>query len=126
MTTAPFVFFDLRTADASAVRRFYTELFGWKIVDVPSGAGTAPMFVADDGPWGGLTQLAENDERKPQWIPYAPVADLDEAVRRATALGATLVRGRMDLPQGSLALITDPTGALVTLWQASETPASAR
>ena len=57
MATAPFVFFDLRTADASAVRRFYTELFGWKIVDVPSGAGTAPMFVTDDGPLRHILQL---------------------------------------------------------------------
>ena len=61
-----------------------------------------------------------------RWVQQVvAVEDPDPGVR-ATALGATLVRGRMDLPQGSLALITDPTGALVTLWQASEAPASAR
>src|SRR2546429_316428 len=56
----------------------------------------------------------------------ASSAGMVDADRGATARGALVVGGRVVLPQGSLALITDPTGALVTLWQASEAPASAR
>ncbi len=114
----PFVFLDLRTSDAARSRRFYTELFDWTIVDVPAGQTTMPMFTGADGPWGGLTALAADDDRRAQWIPYAPVANLDAAVARATQLGATVVRARVELPQGAVAVIDDPTGATLALWEA--------
>ena len=115
--TPPFVFMDLRTADLEASRRFYTELFGWTVADVPAGPATVPMFVDGDGPWGGLTQLAEGDTRQPQWIPYAPVTGLEDAAKRAMELGATIVRPRVDFPAGSVIVIQDPEGATIALWE---------
>lgn len=113
----PFVFMDLRTTDQDRTRHFYGELFGWTLTDSPGGA----MFAREDGsPWGAVTQLAEQDARRPQWIPYASVDDLDDAVRRAVALGGTVVRERLDLPQGSVAVIDDPSGATMALWQSAE------
>ncbi|GHG48309.1 MULTISPECIES: VOC family protein [Amycolatopsis] len=114
----PFVFFDIRTSDVDTVRKFYTELFGWSVADVPAGEGTIPLLMGDEGPWGGFTELAEGDERLPQWVPYVPVEDVDAATEKATGLGATVIRPRMDLPFGSLVVITDPTGATLVLLQA--------
>jgi predicted enzyme related to lactoylglutathione lyase len=105
----PFVFMDLRTTDRDRVRSFYGDLFGWST--------TEALFMGAEGPWGGLTQLAPEDERQPQWVPYAPVDDLDKAVARAVELGATATRPRVDLPQGSVTVITDPTGATLALWE---------
>lgn len=68
---------------------------------------------------GRLTPLAEQDSRRPQWIPYAPVDDLDDALRKAVELGATVVRERVDLPPGSVAVIDDPSGATMALWQSA-------
>ena len=68
-----------------------------------------------------LTQLAADDERQPQWVPYAPVPDLDKAVARAVELGATATRPRVDLPQGSVAVVEDPTGATLALWEPKHT-----
>jgi hypothetical protein len=68
-------------------------------------------------PWGGVTELGGDDQRQPQWIPYAPVTDLGAAVERAVQLGAAVVRQRVDLPQGSVAVVTDPGGATVALWE---------
>jgi predicted enzyme related to lactoylglutathione lyase len=104
----PFVFMDLRTTDRERSRSFYGELFGW--------SATESLFMGDQGPWGGLTQLAPDDDRQPQWVPYAPVDDLDKAVARAVELGAT-ARPRVDLPQGSVTVIEDPTGATLALWE---------
>jgi hypothetical protein len=109
----PFVFFDLRTPDAAASRAFYSQLFGWNATD-----GPMPMLTDDGAPWAGFTPLGPDDARRPQWVPYAPVADLDQATEQAIALGATLVRGRTELPVGSLAVIEDPAGATIVLWQA--------
>ena len=107
--TLPFVFMDLRTTDRERSRSFYGELFGW--------SATESLFMGATGPWGGLTQLADGDERLPQWVPYAPVEDLDKAVARAVELGARNTRPRVDLPQGSVAVIEDPTGATLALWE---------
>jgi predicted enzyme related to lactoylglutathione lyase len=115
--TNPFVFMDLRTGDPARSRKFYSELFGWTIIDVPAGPVSTPMFTAADGPWGGFTPLAADDDRTPQWIPYAPVASLDAALAKAAALGATVVRPRVEFPQGSVAVIDDPTGATMALWE---------
>jgi predicted enzyme related to lactoylglutathione lyase len=105
----PFVFMDLRTTDRDRSRAFYGDLFGW--------SATESLFTSPEGPWGGLTQLTPDDDRQPQWVPYAPVADLDKAVAQAVKLGATATRPRVDLPQGSIAVIEDPTGATLALWQ---------
>jgi uncharacterized protein len=116
--TGPFVFFDLRTPDAAMSRAFYMELAGLTVTDVPTGTEAIPMFTSGDGsPWGGFTVLREGDPRPAQWVPYLPVSDFDQAGRRAVELGATVIRDRMDLPQGSLIVITDPGGATVALWQ---------
>lgn len=116
----PFVFFDIRTADVDKTRKFYTELFGWSVVDAPAGDKSIPLLMAEDGPWGGFTELPEGDKRLPQWIPYVPVADVDEATKKAVALGAKVIRERMELPPGSLVVITDPTGATLVLFEARE------
>ncbi|MFF4120524.1 VOC family protein [Streptomyces sp. NPDC001714] len=109
---APFVFFDLRSTDVPTTRTFYEQLFGWKVTDT--------LITDQDGtPWGGVTALPPGDDRIPQWIPYVPVIDLDAATQQATELGATLLRPRTDLPQGSLTVISDPSGATLALWQSA-------
>lgn len=116
--TDPFVFLDLRTRDLPSSRRFYTQLFGWEVADVPAGPTSLPMFGPVEHPWGGFTALPEGDRRRPQWVPYAGVQDLDAAIERALQLGGTVVRSRTELPQGSVALVEDPGGAVLALWEA--------
>jgi predicted enzyme related to lactoylglutathione lyase len=110
----PFVFFDVRTSDADGTKRFFGELLGWE--------SAGPLFTADGTPWGGLTELAADDDRMPQWLPYAPVSDVDAAAAKAVALGGTLVRERTDLPVGSLVVVTDPGGAAMVLFEPARKP----
>ncbi|MGW4057319.1 VOC family protein [Amycolatopsis sp. NPDC004747] len=107
---SPFVFFDVRTADPAGSKRFFAELLGWEAKDA--------LLTAGGVPWGGLTELAPGDDRAPQWLPYAPVSDVDAAAAKALELGGTLVRERTDLPFGSLVVVTDPGGAALVLFQA--------
>jgi predicted enzyme related to lactoylglutathione lyase len=116
----PFVFFDLRTPDVDASRSFYSELFGWSVADVPFGPKSVPMITDGGAPWAGFTPLETGDARRPQWVPYAPVADLDKAAEEAVRLGAKVIRDRTDLPVGSLVVIEDPAGATVVLWEPRE------
>jgi predicted enzyme related to lactoylglutathione lyase len=111
-----FVFHDVRTTDLDASRRFYTEMFGWPVIESSAG----PLLGDSSVPWGGFTPLAEGDPRRPQWIPYVPVADVDAAAAQAVALGARIVKSRTDLPPGSVVVIDEPGGATLALWQAAE------
>jgi hypothetical protein len=46
------------------------------------------------------------------WSVYFSVADTAAAIARATELGATVVQGPDATPFGTLATLTDPTGAV--------------
>lgn len=111
-----FVFHDVRTTDAAASRRFYTELFGWAVTDTPAG----PMLGDNSGVWGGFTPLPEGDPRHPQWIPYVQVPDVDAAARHAVSLGGRVVKPRRDLLPGSVVVVDEPGGATLALWQPAE------
>jgi predicted enzyme related to lactoylglutathione lyase len=55
----------------------------------------------------------------PVWMPYVFVADVDNATARAKQLGGAVVAGPLDvMDSGRMSVITDPTGAFISLWQA--------
>jgi len=107
----PFVFFDVRTSDVDGTKQFFAELLGWE--------SNGPLLTEGGAPWGGVTELAPDDDRAPQWLPYAPVSDVDAAAAKTVELGGRIVRKRTDLPVGSLVVVTDPGGAALVLFQAA-------
>jgi predicted enzyme related to lactoylglutathione lyase len=50
-------------------------------------------------------------------VPFVQVEDVDGATRRATKLGASVVKARTRGPAGEYAIIRDPGGATFALWQ---------
>lgn len=55
----------------------------------------------------------------PSWNTYIRVDSVDAAVQRATAEGASLLLGPLDArPAGRLAVLVDPVGAAVCVWEA--------
>jgi predicted enzyme related to lactoylglutathione lyase len=107
----PFMFFDLRSADVAKARDFYTTLFGWQVNELS-------LLTDENGVWGGFTPLPPGDDRRPQWTPYAPVDDLDAATKQVRELGGKVLRDGIKLPGGTVAVIEDPTGASLVLWEA--------
>src|SRR5918998_1156324 len=110
---------DLSTPDADASRDFYAPLFGWEFDDAPipeeAGGGFYRMAKL-----GGRTAAAmyESSERHPAWASYVTVDDVDAITARATELGATAMGEPFNvMDTGRMALIQDPTGAVLALWQ---------
>jgi predicted enzyme related to lactoylglutathione lyase len=109
---------DLITEDLDAARRFYGELFGWTFEQSarPGGkpytlARSGKVYVAGmvpvDAPADG-THLS-------RWLPYASVADVDDAVAKATNAGAKVAVGARNVNAGRVAAIVDPEGAVIGL-----------
>jgi hypothetical protein len=54
------------------------------------------------------------------WSTHVAVAKLEDSVAKAKALGATVLLERMDAAGwGTLAVIQDPTGAMINLFEAN-------
>jgi len=110
--SAPFVWFDLRTTDRAATLAFYRELLHWKI-DGDSDAPAA-MIRGSDGPWAAVAQSPSGSA---QWVPYVQVDDIDAAAEKAGGLGAKVLQAKTRGPAGEFAVIADPEGAMIALWQ---------
>jgi predicted enzyme related to lactoylglutathione lyase len=112
---------ELLTSDSAAALRFYSELFGWKILqDMDMGPmGTYRIFGVGERRLGGMMTTPKGAPMPPMWIFYASTSDLDAAIGRATKKGGKVMNGPMDVPGGGrIAQLTDAQGAAFALHQA--------
>ncbi|MCC6860466.1 MAG: VOC family protein [Bryobacterales bacterium] len=116
-----FCWVELATSDAASARSFYGRLFGWTSQPVAEGASFC-MFHLDGRDAGAVYPLTA-DQRKegvrPHWMAYVAVENADRAVEQARLLGGRALAGPQDVGEaGRMALIADPQGARLGLWQA--------
>jgi predicted enzyme related to lactoylglutathione lyase len=109
---------ELTTSDSSAAFKFYSELFGWKILEeMDMGPmGTYRIFGVGDQRLGGIMTAPRDQPSPPAWLFYAETGNLDAALRRATTKGAKVLNGPMEVPGGArIAQLQDPQGAAFAL-----------
>jgi predicted enzyme related to lactoylglutathione lyase len=113
---------ELMTSDAAAAFRFYSDIFGWKVLEeMDMGPmGTYRIFGVGDRRLGGIMTTPKGQPSPPAWLYYAETGDLDAALRRATRKGAKILNGPMDVPGGRIAQLEDPQGAAFALHQAAK------
>lgn len=123
-TYAPgrFCWADLGTTDTAAAKRFYTGLFGWTFEDRPMGDGMYYTMLLLQGK--SVAALYQQDPQQqsmgipPNWLSYISVESADASAERTRALGGTVLMDPFDvLEVGRMAMIQDPTGAVVALWE---------
>jgi uncharacterized protein len=51
------------------------------------------------------------------WMGYVTVENLEASLAKATELGAEVHKGITTIPMGRFAIIGDPQGAIIGLWQ---------
>ena len=116
-----FCWIELGTSDLEAATAYYTTLFGWTIEDQPAGEdGTYRTCRAEGKKVLGLFELIDGPpiSDAPDWITYVCVDDADQSAKAAEALGGSIVVAPLDVAdQGRMAVIQDPTGARIGLWQ---------
>src|SRR3954452_3792331 len=106
---------ELVTSDADAAKSFYTAAFGWEYRDNPVGEG----MVYSTALLGGQPVAAlYRGDQPPHWNCYVTVESADDAAARAAALGASTLAEPFDvLDVGRMAVIADPAGAALCLWE---------
>jgi hypothetical protein len=111
----PFVHIELQTKDVEKSKKFYTNMFDWKLEDIPGMEYT--IVNVGEGTGGGMMKkpapgIPDN------WLPYILVNDVTASTKKAQSLGATIARDVTEVPDmGWFSVILDPTGAAFGLWQ---------
>jgi predicted enzyme related to lactoylglutathione lyase len=107
---------DLTTSDAAAAKRFYGELLGWRFDDLPVGDGQIYSMARVNGL--EVAALSQAADQPPHWNLYVTVEAADRAAARAKELGANVLAEPFDvLDAGRMAVIQDPTGAILCVWE---------
>jgi predicted enzyme related to lactoylglutathione lyase len=120
-----FSWVDLATTDTDDAKRFYAELFGWSYDDRDAGGGGTYTEASIDGDAvAGLYSQPEQQRSQgapPFWSNYVTVASADDAASRASELGGSVHAAPFDvLDAGRMAVIADPTGAMLGVWEPGE------
>jgi predicted enzyme related to lactoylglutathione lyase len=110
---------DLATPDIEASARFYGEVLGWEVPELPTSAemGGYRRAKKNGKDVAGVMPLMQEGQ-PPAWSTYVSVADADATAAAVTANGGTQVAEPMDVMElGRMAVFTDPTGAFFGIWQ---------
>ena len=112
---------DLSTPDPVRASKFYSDLFGWKIVedkdhDPPSGY--AHIQNGDDF-IGGVPPIKHRNPNTPaHWLPYFLATNCDATAAKAKQLGAKFHMEPMTMEDvGRWAVVADLQGATFAIFQ---------
>lgn len=111
---------DLATGDVPAATTFYSTVFGWAADDVPmDDAGGYGMFSLGGRYVGGYQPVQPG--QPVAWSVYVAVDDVDKTCEVVTGAGGTVAMPPVDVfTSGRMAVVQDPAGAFLSLWQAGE------
>jgi len=107
------------TPDIEASQSFYRELFGWEMPELPSSAelGGYRRAKKDGKDVAGVSPRMQDDQPT-VWGVYVSVADAAATMAKVTEAGGEPMTQPMDVAGlGTMAVFTDPTGAVCGVWQ---------
>lgn len=120
-----FCWTDLAAHDPRAAERFYTALFGWTAEHTPFGPGEDEVYVMlkkDGREAAALYKMDPTQQSQgipSAWLSYVAVESAADAAELARGLGGTVLADAFEVADfGTMALVSDPTGATLALWQA--------
>lgn len=111
---------DYAASDVPRAQEFYTTLFGWTADVSGEEYGGYVSFRRDGHLVAGLGAAMEGQQPN-TWLTHLLVEDASAAERAALAAGAQALAPTMTIgDQGRLAVVADPGGAVIGLWEPQE------
>lgn len=109
---------ELYVSDPDQVLPFYEQMFGWTQFDQGPDFGGYRSLMLDGSPVGGCMRNDGASGAPDCWFVSLTTADTEDLCDRAVAAGAGVVVPPMPVgDMGIMAVITDPGGAAVGVWQ---------
>jgi uncharacterized protein len=116
-----FCWVELATTDQEAAKRFYGRLFDWTAEDLPIGEGRTYTMLRQGGrDAGALFRLGAHESGvPPHWNSYVAVESAAAAAAKVGELGGEVLEGPFDVMDvGRMAVVRDPQGAILAVWEA--------
>jgi uncharacterized protein len=119
---------DLLTSDVTRAREFYERIFGWQALEPSPEFDGYFMFTLDGVPVAGgmpiVAQMADMDmDLTDGWGVYLTAPDASAAIERVIAHGGKVRVPVMEVADlGTQAIIEDPGGARIGIWQPGAFP----
>lgn len=109
---------ELWAIEFDSALAFYAGMIGYEVKKMAVGPASEYHFLAkDDRIRAGIVQMPW-DGAQSEWLPYIAVRDTAAVTEQATRLGGKLVIAPdLNAPEGRVAIIADPTGAVFAIQQ---------
>ena len=115
-----FCWYELGTSNVQAAKDFYGKVFGWEFSDHDMGDMTYTMIKQKNKEFAGIWSIPKDKQKEipPHWMGYLLVENLDQSLEKARTQGASIIKPATNVGDfGRFAIITDPIGAHIALWQ---------
>jgi uncharacterized protein len=123
-----FSWVGLLTSDLDSAMSFYGDLFGWECQD--GGAGGYAVFKLGGEDVALVYEITDRQRAlgaSPNWASFVSVPDVGRTAARAAELGGALAIPPYDAADaGRIAVIQDPAGARLSLWETRGHPGPRR
>jgi predicted enzyme related to lactoylglutathione lyase len=114
---------DLYSSDPATSQVFYGELFGWKVDDPGPDYGGYVNFTKGGVPVAGCMRNDGSGGTPDAWSVYLASDDAAATTRAAIAHGGQVYVDAMEVMDlGSMAVLADPGGASIGVWQPGTHP----
>jgi len=114
---------DTNHPDPLAVVPFYEGLFGWEMTDtMPEGSGGHYVIARiRGGDVAAISSIPEGAPPMATWNTYIWVDSADATAAAAEAAGGKVLVAPFDvMDAGRMAVLSDPQGAVFSVWQAKQ------
>ena len=115
-----FCWVDLTAFDIDMAESWYRELLGWSF-DADGTSQGGGWFSSEGESVAGVRKASDamlRDKATPVWLSFVCVDDLDAMTVKATVLGGRVESAPEAVGErGRMAIISDPQGAQLGLWQ---------
>ena len=113
---------DLITADLDGAVSFYCDLFGWQAINAGDEAMPYSMCMKAGKPVAGIGPIPEGCPFPAAWTTYISVSDADAIAMATAEAGGKVLSPAVDIGDGGtrlgrMAVISDPAGGVVGIWQ---------
>jgi predicted enzyme related to lactoylglutathione lyase len=114
MSQHPVVHIEISAKDTVAAGKFYSDLFGWKVEQVPQMHYAT--FQAEGGPGGGFNAVTETNPAGTVMF-YILSDDIEADLAKVVRLGGQALVQKTEIPgMGWFGVFKDPTGNTIGLY----------
>jgi uncharacterized protein len=105
---------ELHTGDQAQASAFYSRLLRWRPERIVAESGTYLALDLGGVVGGGIVECGV---RRPLWLPYVEVDQVEQFTERARQLGAAVLLEPREGPAGWRSVVRSPDGGEIAFWQ---------